>query len=258
MSWHTGALCAFDLETTGVDVAADRIVTACVARVDGAGRDMPSVATWLANPGVEIPAKATEIHGVTTEHAKAEGQDAEEVVAETAAMLVRAMRAGVPVVGFNLRYDLSLLDSECRRYGLPTVSELTDGRLLVVCGRVLDKWMSRRSGPRKLQDVCQHWGVPLEQAHNATADAIAAARLVVTLAGQNRQLQQMTLPELHVAQVGWHREQCLSHAAAKRRQLERARTTDEQLRLQAFAESLEAEAEYWPVAPPVAAQERLG
>lgn len=258
MSWHTGALCAFDLETTGVNVATDRIVTACVARVDGSGQTRPSAATWLANPGVEIPAKATEIHGVTTDRAVAEGQDPEEVVSEVAGMLIRALGKGIPIVGFNVRYDLSLLEAECRRYGLPTVSELTDGCVPVICGRVLDKQVSRRRGPRKLTDCCEFWGVRLDDAHNAVGDAIAAAGLVVHIARRTPSIARMSLPDLHAAQIGWHREQCLDFAAYKRRQMRAAKTSDEQLELHAFAQSLEAEAESWPVAPPVAAQERLG
>jgi uncharacterized protein YprB with RNaseH-like and TPR domain len=34
MSWHTGRLAAFDIETTGVDPESDRIVTAAVADHD--------------------------------------------------------------------------------------------------------------------------------------------------------------------------------------------------------------------------------
>ena len=237
-AWHKGALAAFDLETTGVDVETDRIVTACVARVDGSGRRQPSVATWLANPGIEIPEQASAIHGITTERAKTDGQDAKEVVSEVAAMLIRALSKGVPVVGFNIRFDLTLLDRECRRYGLPTVSELTGGCVPVVCARVLDKEASRRPGKRKLTDCCEFWQVPLESAHNAAADAVAAARLAVRIAEKKAHIAAMPLPELHAAQVAWHRDQCRSFA-----EWLRSRGNGE------FAAQVEAEGEHWPVDP---------
>ena len=44
----------FDLETTGVDVTADRIVTAHVGLLDASGRVIRA-RDWLADPGVEIP-----------------------------------------------------------------------------------------------------------------------------------------------------------------------------------------------------------
>jgi len=70
MSWHTDPMVAFDLETTGVDPETARIVTATIVRIHGA--EVTS-REWLVNPGVDIPAGATAIHGVTTEHARASG-----------------------------------------------------------------------------------------------------------------------------------------------------------------------------------------
>lgn len=249
MSWAAGTLCALDLETTGVNVETDRIVTACVARVSGTGAFPPSVASWLANPGVAIPGSATALHGVTTARAQADGENPETVTAEITAMLARAMNAGVPVVGYNVIYDLTLLDRESRRYGLPTLTELTGWCEPVVCGRVLDKQVSRRSGPRKLTDCCEYWQVAVDGAHNSTADAIAAAGVVVRIAQRNPSIAGVGLRELHARQVEWHREQCLSHAAYARRKAAAAATVDEQLDAHAMADSLEAEAGHWPVAP---------
>lgn len=66
-SWADGPLLAFDLETTGTDTNADRIVTATVISI--APGKSPDIRTWLADPGVEIPAEATEVHGVSTDYA---------------------------------------------------------------------------------------------------------------------------------------------------------------------------------------------
>src|SRR4051794_3644780 len=61
MSWQHGRLVAFDIETTGVRPTVDRIVTAAVAVVGGG---LPSEHhDWLVDPGVEIPAGATAVHG---------------------------------------------------------------------------------------------------------------------------------------------------------------------------------------------------
>ena len=60
----------FDLETTGVDVTTDRIVTAHVGLLGPDGVALRSQ-SWLADPGVEIPEGATAVHGITTAHARA-------------------------------------------------------------------------------------------------------------------------------------------------------------------------------------------
>ena len=77
MSWIDDPWMGFDTETTGVRALKDRLVTAAlVLRIDGAsyrsGVSSPDqVATWLTDPGVEIPEQATAVHGITTEQARA-------------------------------------------------------------------------------------------------------------------------------------------------------------------------------------------
>ena len=58
----------FDLETTGINVASDRIVEISYLRVDLNGNETSR--TIRVNPGMPIPPKATEIHGITDEDVK--------------------------------------------------------------------------------------------------------------------------------------------------------------------------------------------
>lgn len=203
MSWHTGRMCGFDLETTGTDVDSDRIVTACVVQVGG-GLPTQS-ATWLANPGVEIPDGAAAVHGITTEKARAEGRPAAEVVEQVTAALTQVARDGIPIVAMNASFDLTLLERECERYGVPSLWLATP---VVVDPRVLDKQIDRyRRGGRTLTDLCQHYGVKLDGAHSADADAIAACRVAWRIATQYPHIGDADLGDLHEQQVAWAREQ---------------------------------------------------
>ncbi|MFJ6935726.1 3'-5' exonuclease [Streptomyces sp. NPDC101132] len=210
MSWHLGRLAGFDLETTGVDVETDRIVTACVVQCGG---DQPTAsATWLADPGIDIPEQASRVHGITTERARAEGRPAAEVVADILAALGQAITAGVPIVAMNARYDLTLLDREARRHGydpLPTGP--------VIDPLILDKHISRRRGSRKLVDLCQHYGVTISDAHSADADAIAACRVAWRIGATRPELAALPLDTLHKQQTAWAAEQASSLAAYFRR-----------------------------------------
>nr|WP_243223126.1 hypothetical protein [Microbacterium proteolyticum] len=87
----------FDLETTGIDVRNDRIVTAHVGVLDSDG-NVVDARDWLADPGVVIPDGAAAIHGITTERARAEGASAPRVVAEVVDALEALFAAGIPVV----------------------------------------------------------------------------------------------------------------------------------------------------------------
>lgn len=201
MSWHLGRMAGFDLETTGVDVEHDRIVTATVVQCGGGQPTVP--ANWLADPGIEIPEGAAQVHGITTERARAEGKPAPEVVADVLAALGQVIASGTPVVAMNARYDLTLLDREAARYGLPP---LPAGP--VIDPLVLDKQTDRyRKGRRTLTALCEHYEVPLGAAHTSDADAIAACRVAWRIGTRYDRLAAMTLAELHSAQVGWAAEQ---------------------------------------------------
>lgn len=58
----------FDLETTGVDTAKDRIVEISMVKVMPDGEEI--VKTRKINPGIHIPEEATAIHGITDEDVK--------------------------------------------------------------------------------------------------------------------------------------------------------------------------------------------
>ena len=79
---NTDQLVAFDLETTGVDPDTARIVTGSLVHFIG-GLPMKTQ-SWLADPGIDIPAEATAIHGITTEHARENGRDHDDVAREIA------------------------------------------------------------------------------------------------------------------------------------------------------------------------------
>ncbi|MBO9625825.1 MAG: 3'-5' exonuclease [Microbacterium sp.] len=194
----------FDLETTGVDVTRDRIVTAHVGVLDADGREIASK-DWLADPGVEIPEGATAVHGITTAKARAEGRDAAEVVSEVTAALRSLLARGIPVVAYNASYDFSLLAFECARHGIAPLVDPAP----IIDPLVIDKAYDRyRPGKRTLSVVAEHYAVGLDAAHQASADAIAAGRVAQALA------RRFTLPpssdELHTRQIGWARSQAES------------------------------------------------
>lgn len=212
MSWYLGRLAGFDLETTGIDVEADRIVTACVVQCGG-GAPVQS-ANWLADPGIEIPEGAAKVHGITTEQAQAEGRPAAEVVEQLVAALAEVILAGTPIVAMNAAYDLTLLDREARRHGVQPLVDIVGTDLRVIDPRVLDKQVDRfRRGGRKLEDLCRTYAVRLDGAHSADADAIAACRVAWRIAQKEPAIGGASLDFLHEKQVEWAREQAESLAA---------------------------------------------
>ena len=206
-----GRLAAFDLETTGPDPLEARIVTAAVTVSGGDQLDQPH--GWLVNPGIEIPAGAIAVHGVTNEKAQAEGRLAAEAILEIVTVLAEQAAAEVPIVAFNARFDLTVLDRELRRNDLGDLEERLGGSDLirVLDPYVIDKQIDRyRRGKRTLGAVCEHYGIILEDAHTADADAVAAAAIMRHLGEVNAELGAMTLIDLHELQIDWAAEQAAS------------------------------------------------
>lgn len=205
LGWPYGWLTGFDLETTSTDPETARIVTGAVVHYRRG--QQTTARTWLSDVGgAEIPAAATTVHGYTTEACRAGGRPAAEVVEEITAELAAAVTDGRPLVVMNAPYDLTVLDREARRYGVLPLGERVSP--VVLDPRVLDKRVSPyRRGGRTLGDLCRHYVVPLDGAHSAEADAIAACGVAVKLGRRYWELGRLTPARLHREQVVWAREQ---------------------------------------------------
>jgi len=166
MNFDASRMLAFDLETTSANPKQARIVTSALVRIDG--RDVQKI-EHLADPGIEIPQEATNVHGITTEKARAEGRPHEEVLKDTVEAIKAAWEDGLTLIVYNAAFDLTVLRSLTGDFTV--TGPVYDP---YVIDRVSDKW---RKGKRTLGAVCEHYGVELGNAHEATADALAAARV---------------------------------------------------------------------------------
>jgi len=98
----------FDLETTGIDVATDRIVEFALLKIGLNGEE-----SWLTsrvNPGVPIPPQATAIHGIS------DADVANEPRFKEIAPKLAAFMDDSDIAGYNsMRFDVPLLAEEFMR-----------------------------------------------------------------------------------------------------------------------------------------------
>lgn len=210
--WYE-TLGVFDLETTGIDVETSRIVSAHVGVIDADG-DPIERRSWLADPGIEIPEQASAVHGITTERARAEGRPAAEVVAEIVTELRLLAARGIPITIFNAPYDLSLLNRESRRYGIAPLATPNPVIDPLVLDKALDRW---RKGKRTLEAAALVYGVILDDAHDAAADAVAAGRVAQAIGRRYESQLDTDVLALHRNQVAWCAEQAASFQDYMRR-----------------------------------------
>jgi len=198
VSHWSDTLAVFDTETTGLSTRDDRIVTAFLG-VMGPDGELTESFSWLADPGVVIPPRATEVHGITTKMAQEQGRPAAEVVAEVLRELTRLLGAGIPLVVYNASYDLSLTNSEAKRYGLQPLDNPRPIIDPLVIDRALDTY---RKGKRTLDVVSMHYGIINDNAHNAEGDAVTAGRVARAIV-QKFPEETADVMSLHDRQVDW-------------------------------------------------------
>ncbi len=239
--WHAGPLVGFDLETTGVNTTTDRVVTAAVIHLGESGTVSRS-RQWLVDPVTEIPAAASAVHGISTDQARAGGMPTEVAVPEIIAELESAWRSGLPVVIFNAPYDLTLLDAEAVRCGLPRLATRPWWPAAwVIDPLVIDRGLDRyRPGKRTLAATAEHYQVSAEPAHCAAGDAVTAAAVARAMAAQFGLIARTDAETLHSAQVGWHHDWAV-HLQAYARSRGRSNAVVDKA---------------WPLRPPVVGRHR--
>lgn len=212
-SWHLGPLASFDVESTGLSTADDRIVTAALVRANG------ETLRWLSDAdGIEIPTAASDIHHVTTAYAAKHGKPAKQVIEDIADAIAGEMSAGkAALVVMNAPFDLPMLDAECARHGVPTVADRIGHPVWpvidpLVLDRAADKW---RKGKRTLEALAAHYGVKLDDAHSADADAQAALGVAFAIGEKFPELQ-VPAGVLHGWQVTWYERWAVEHEAYRR------------------------------------------
>jgi DNA polymerase III subunit epsilon len=207
--WAKKPIAVFDLETTGLDHRTSRIVTACAALLNPDGTVNGDDVEWLANPGIPIPAEATAVHGITDEIAQSQGEDLSKVVASIVATLRSYFERGIPVVAYNAPYDFTILRQHAEDFGIVWPENPSP----ILDPLVLDKKLVQfRKGKRRLEIVAGYYNVKLDDAHNATADAIAAGHVAQAMAAKFPVELDVPLAELHASQAVWSREQDESFA----------------------------------------------
>ena len=149
----------FDLETTGIDIAKDRIVEISMVKVMPNGEEI--VKTRRINPGMPIPPESTAIHGITDEDVK-DCPKFKEIAKSLAAQI-----EGWDLAGFNSnRFDIPMLAEEFLRAGVDV--DLNRRKFIDV--QTIFHKMEQRNLTAAYKFYCNK---DLANAHSAEADTMA-------------------------------------------------------------------------------------
>ena len=164
----------FDLETTGFNPKQHRIVQYALIGCDVDGTSMHL--EDLVNPRMKIPMETTRIHGISDSDVKDVPQFSEYIEEISAAM------EGAVIVGHNVeRFDWPFLRSEFLRAGQPMPKPLAILDTLKIARKL------KIPPKHNLAALCQRFGISLERAHTAGADAAATLLLLHKMMAANPQ-----------------------------------------------------------------------
>lgn len=165
-------IAVFDTETTGLNLAQDRIVTAALHRMNANGDLLPGGFDWVMNPGIPIPEVASKVHGFYDKDVQ-DAMPAEEGVRQIVAAIQACFDEGIPVLAYNAAYDFTILHYEALRHN---AGPLNYGTVIdpLVIDKTIDKY---RKGKRNLVSAAERYQVQLLAAHTAKDDAVAAGHV---------------------------------------------------------------------------------
>lgn len=199
MTWLDRPLLALDTETTGVDPLTARPLSICLGESSRPGRWEP-LTLYLDPTGITIPEAVVKVHGLTAERLAELGTtDRVEAMAGVLSDLEDAVRLETPVVGHNLRYDLTLLAREAQRLGFGPVPR----DLIVLDTLVLFRRLYHLTGSRRLGALAEQNGITFP-AHDAEADALASLRLLHIIASKDEVIPHVEPRTLHELQARWY------------------------------------------------------
>jgi DNA polymerase-3 subunit epsilon len=157
-------ICFFDLETTGTDVARDRIVEISIVKVFPNGNKESR--TWLVNPTIPIPPQATAVHGISDERV------ASEPTFKELAPQIHQLIKDADLAGYNSdRFDIPLLAEELLR---AEVDFDMKNRVAVDVQTIFHK-KEERTLSAAYRFYCNQ---TLENAHSAEADTLATYEIL--------------------------------------------------------------------------------
>ena len=157
-------ICFFDLETTGIDVAKDRIVEISIFKLFPNGNKESK--TWLVNPTIPIPPQSTAIHGITNEKV------ANEPTFAALASQIYTIIKDSDLAGYNSdRFDIPLLAEELLRAGVDFDMK---NRVSVDVQTIFHK-MEERTLSAAMKFYCNQ---SIENAHSAEADTMATYEIM--------------------------------------------------------------------------------
>lgn len=176
------SICVFDIESTGLSVAKDRIVSLAITKLLPDGTKESKYAIF--NPGIPIPKEASDVHGITDEMVFDKPKFSQ------LAKGIRSFIGDSYIAGYNNNFfDNEMLLEEFYRCGI----EFPNKETVSIDACSIFKHFEKRDLTSALKFYCNE---NLTDAHNAQNDVDATVKVLFAQLERYEELKDKTLTEI--------------------------------------------------------------
>ena len=164
MTLEKSTIIAFDLETTGTNTSTDQIVQIAYGYYEKG--ELRNTVTKLFKPTIAINPGAQKVHGISMEKLQNE-----PYFKSDAAEIRDIFSKADGLMGYNVGFDISVIQAEFERAGVPKLDLNNIG--------IYDAYLiwTKHEGRSLSHAVERFLGKPMEGAHDALADITATANV---------------------------------------------------------------------------------
>lgn len=185
----------FDLETTGLDLDSDQIVSIGAFRIVEGRIRLDDMFNRLVNPGRNIPPNAVKIHGIVPAMV-VDAPNALDVLKDFLTFI-----KGDILIAHQAHYDMHFMNRLMRQlYGFPLQNLVLD--TILMCQKIafpphpypygIDMSVKKYS----LDAISKFYGIEIQQRHTAIGDALATAMIFQRIIGKLEKDRKDTLHHL--------------------------------------------------------------
>lgn len=147
-----------DLETSGLNPVTDEIIEIGLLKVKH--NEICEKYTSLLKVSTKLKPVIVQLTGINDDLLKKEGKNITEVLP-----IVRDFIGDDIIVGHNISFDISFIDTNLHKQGLDVLNNITLDTM-----EMYTKILNGKNASRKLIDIAKNYGVAVEQIHRGLSD----------------------------------------------------------------------------------------
>ncbi|HHG75428.1 MAG TPA: 3'-5' exonuclease [Persephonella sp.] len=175
--------CSFDLETTGLDIKKDEIISIGGIKIKNLKIELSSKFYKVVKPKKEIKKESILIHGITTADIE-KALPPEEVIPEFLEYI-----KGTVLVGYFISFDISILSRYTQEmFGIPVLNPYIDIRDIYFSKLKSRYTPAEKQEEKNLEQLAEEYGIPVEKRHDAFYDSLISALIFTAMAKKDRSI----------------------------------------------------------------------